>query len=120
MTESAPSVRPWKPPSSATTPGLPVALRAYLSAASIGLGARVAEERLRSAEASRRGRGELLRGLGAVEVRRVPEALELRLRRGERRRMAMAERDDRDPAAEVEVLAPVRVPDAAARRRARS
>ena len=34
-TESAPSVRPWNPPSSATTPGLPVALRAYLSIASI-------------------------------------------------------------------------------------
>ena len=32
VTESAPSVRPWKPPSSATTPGLPVALRAYFSA----------------------------------------------------------------------------------------
>ncbi len=31
---SAPVVRPWKEPSSATTPGLPVALRAYLSAAS--------------------------------------------------------------------------------------
>ena len=78
-----------------------------------GLGAGVAEERLRSAEASRERRGELLRGLGAVQVRRVPEALELRLRRRERRRMAVPERDDRDPAAEVQVLAPVRVPDAA-------
>ena len=35
MTESAPNVRPWNEPSSATTPGLPDALRAYLSAASI-------------------------------------------------------------------------------------
>ena len=35
VTESAPNVRPWNPPSSATTPGLPVALRAYLTAASI-------------------------------------------------------------------------------------
>ncbi len=34
VTESAPSVRPWNEPSSATTPLLPVALRAYLSAAS--------------------------------------------------------------------------------------
>ena len=34
VVESAPSVRPWKPPSSATTPGLPVAFRAYFSAAS--------------------------------------------------------------------------------------
>ena len=34
VAESAPSVRPWKLPSSATTPGFPVALRAYLSAAS--------------------------------------------------------------------------------------
>ena len=32
---SAPKVRPWNEPSSATTPGFPVALRAYLSAASI-------------------------------------------------------------------------------------
>ena len=34
VTESAPSVRPWKEPVSETTPGLPVALRAYLSPAS--------------------------------------------------------------------------------------
>src|SRR5581483_5743143 len=34
VAESEPSVRPWNPPSSAITPGLPVALRAYLSAAS--------------------------------------------------------------------------------------
>ena len=34
VTASAPSVRPWNEPSSATMPGLPVALRAYLSAAS--------------------------------------------------------------------------------------
>ena len=35
VADSAPSVRPWNEPSSATTPGLPVALRAYLIAASI-------------------------------------------------------------------------------------
>ena len=35
VTESAPHVRPWNEPSSATTPGLPDALRAYFSAASI-------------------------------------------------------------------------------------
>ena len=35
VAESAPSVRPWNEPSSATIPGFPVALRAYLSAASI-------------------------------------------------------------------------------------
>ena len=35
VAESAPSVRPWNDPSSATIPGFPVALRAYLSAASI-------------------------------------------------------------------------------------
>ena len=34
VAESAPSVRPWNEPSSATMPGLPVALRAYLIAAS--------------------------------------------------------------------------------------
>ena len=35
VTDSAPSVRPWKEFSSATRPVLPVALRAYLIAASI-------------------------------------------------------------------------------------
>ena len=35
VTESAPQVRPWNEPSSATTPCLPVALRAYFNAASI-------------------------------------------------------------------------------------
>ena len=34
VTASAPSVRPWNDPSSARTPALPVALRAYLIAAS--------------------------------------------------------------------------------------
>ena len=34
VAESAPEVRPWKPPSRATTPAFPVALRAYFSAAS--------------------------------------------------------------------------------------
>ena len=35
VTESAPNVRPWNDPSSATIPGLPLALRAYLRPASI-------------------------------------------------------------------------------------
>ena len=35
VADSAPSVRPWKPPSRATTPAFPVALRAYFNAASI-------------------------------------------------------------------------------------
>ena len=35
VTESAPSVRPWKEPSRATKPLRPVALRAHLSADSI-------------------------------------------------------------------------------------
>jgi hypothetical protein len=35
VTASEPAVRPWNEPSSAITPGLPVALRAYLTAASI-------------------------------------------------------------------------------------
>ena len=34
VTDSAPSVRPWNEPSSATRPVLPVALRAHFSAAS--------------------------------------------------------------------------------------
>jgi hypothetical protein len=34
----------------------------------------------------------------------VPEPVELRVRGGERRRMTMPERDDRDPADQIEVL----------------
>ena len=90
---SAPSVRPWKPPSSATTPGLPVALRAYLIAASIGLGARVAEERLRAAEALREQRRRA-RLIGSVQYRF--EACQSRSScacgGGERRRVAVTER----------------------------
>ena len=78
------------------------------------LRARVAEERLRAAEPRGEPRRELLGRLRAVEVRGVPEAVELCLRGRERRGMTVAERDDRDPASEVEVLAAVGVPHPAA------
>ncbi len=69
----------------------------------VRLGAGVAEERLRTAEPLRQALREHARGLGAVEVRRVPQLVELRVRGGERRRVAMAEPDDGDAAGEVEV-----------------
>ena len=64
--------------------------------------------RRRSASESRPAR--LLHRLGRVEVRRVPEQVELRVRGRERRRMAVAERDDGDPAEQVEVAASRRHP----------
>jgi hypothetical protein len=44
----------------------------------------------------------------------MPEAVELRVRGRKRSRMAVPERHDCDTSTEVEVLAPVVVPDAAA------
>ena len=113
---SAPCVRPWKEPSSATTTGFPVALRAHFSAASIASGAGVAEERARAAEAVGEQLGEPEHRLGRVEVGGVPERVELCVRGGERRRVAVPERDDRDPGEQVEVALAVGVgqPDAVA------
>ena len=71
----------------------------------VRLGAGVAEERLRAAEPRGERLRERLRGLGPVEVRRVPEAVELAVRGGERRRMLVAEPDDGDAGGEVEVAA---------------
>ena len=51
VTESAPSVLPWKPPSSATDTRLPGRLAGVLQRCLDRLRARVAEERLRAAEA---------------------------------------------------------------------
>ena len=54
VTDSAPIVRPWNEPSSATMPGVPVALRAHLSAASIASAPELQKNALRAAEARRR------------------------------------------------------------------
>src|SRR5439155_24148966 len=69
------------------------------------LRARVAEERVRAAEALGQERGEPLHRLGPVEVRDVPQLVELLVRRRERRRMKMAEADDGDAAEEIQVAA---------------
>ena len=84
VTESAPSVRPWNEPSSATISVLPVALRAHLIAASFASAPELQKKRLRTAEAVRQLRGELLHRLREVEVRDVPQLLELCVRRRER------------------------------------
>src|SRR5206468_1058833 len=68
---------------------------------------RVAEEGLRPAEALREGVRELLLRLRAEEIRRVPDAVELRVRRSGHGRVAMAELRHRDAAGEVEILAAV-------------
>src|SRR5581483_1370251 len=72
------------------------------------LGARVAEERPRAAEPVGEEVGEPRHRLRPVEVRDVPEPVELRVRGGERLRVAVAEADDGDAGGEVEVAGPVR------------
>ena len=118
VAESAPSVRPWKPPSSATIRGPPGRLARELERRLVRLGARVAEERLRAAEPLGEERGEPQHRLRPVEVRRVPEPVELRVRGGEWRRVAVAEPDDGDAGDEVEVRAALRRPRRGSRRRA--
>ena len=78
VTDSAPSVRPWKEPSSATMPGLPVALRAYLSAASIASAPELQKNACAPPNRSESSAGELGHRLRPVEVRDVPEPVELR------------------------------------------
>ncbi len=109
MTESAPHVRPWNEPSRATIPALPEDLRAYFSAASIASRAGVAEERLRAAEALGQPLGELRHRLGPVEVRDVPQPVELRVGCCERCGVSVPEADDGDPREEVQVTAAFRV-----------
>src|SRR5919106_1360906 len=77
------------------------------------LGARVAEEGLGAAEALREPGRKGLRGLRAVEVGRMPEPVELLAGGRQRSGVAMAERHDRDPATEVEVLAAGGIPEPA-------
>jgi hypothetical protein len=67
------------------------------------LGAGVAEERVGAAEAIGQLGCELLHRLGEEEVGRVPQLVELRVRRSQRSWVAMAEPDDGDPAEQVEV-----------------
>ncbi len=80
----------------------------------VRLGARVAEERLPALEPLREEGREAEHRLRPVQVRGMPEPVELLVGGGERSRRAMPEPDDRDPRHEVEVLTPRVVPDAAA------
>src|SRR4029079_15027142 len=76
-------------------------------------GARVAEERLPATETLREEPCKPKHRLRPVEVRRVPEPVELRVRRLRDGGMTVSEPDDRDPGAEVEIRAALVVPDAA-------
>jgi hypothetical protein len=80
----------------------------------VRLGTRAAEERLRAARPFGEQRGEREHRLGPVEVRRVPKAVELRVRGGRDGRVAMAQPDDRDSPAEVEIRPARVVPHTAA------
>ncbi len=87
--------------------GLAGRLARVLERGLVRLGAGIAEERLRAAEAVGEDRGQLGGRLARIEVGRVPEPVELRVRGRERRRMAVPERDDGDAGGEVEIAAPV-------------
>ena len=76
-----------------------------------GLGTRVAEERLSAAEAVGQERRELLGRLCPIEVRRMPETLELRPRCSQRDGVKVPERHHGDAASEIEVCAAVCIPD---------
>src|SRR4029079_19458814 len=80
----------------------------------VGLGAGAAEEGLRAARARGKELREPEHRLRPVEGRRVPQRIEVRVRRRSDRGVPVPEAGDRDPAAEVEVRAPFVVPDAAA------
>ena len=71
------SVRPWKPPSSATMRGLPVALRAYLSAASLASAPELQKNAWPATEPLGEERREPQHRLRPVQVGRVPEQVEL-------------------------------------------
>ena len=103
MIESAPIVRPWNEPSSATSPVFPVDLRAHLSAASTASVPELQKNDCAPPNRSDSSAGQVLHRLGRVEVRDVPEPLELLPRRGERGRVAVAEADDGDAGDQVEV-----------------
>ena len=91
--------------------GLPGCLACVLERRLDRLRTGVAEERLGATEAIGEPSRKCLRRLRAVQVGRVPETLELLACRGERSRMTVSERDHRDPASEVEILAAAGVPD---------
>ena len=115
-------VRPWNEPSSATTPVLPVALRAYLIAASFASAPELQKKAWAPPKRSESRSASSAFGSVEYEVRHVPEPVELRVRGRERRGVAVAERDDGEPGAEVEVAPPVVVDEPralAARRRSR-
>ena len=73
VTASAPCVRPWNEPSSATTSGLPVALRAHLSAASTASAPELQKKARAPPKRVGEQAGEPAHRLGRVEVRGVPE-----------------------------------------------
>ena len=109
-------MRPWKLCSSAITPVLPVALRAYFSAASFASAPELQKNACAPPKRSESAAASTRAGSVPIEVRRVPEPVELRVRGGERRRVAVAEPDDGDARGEVEVRAArvVDEPDAVA------
>ena len=73
----------------------------------VRLGPGVAEERLCTAKAFGQLGRERPHRLGTEQVRGMPEPVELCMRGRQRGRMPVAERHDRDPGGEVEILAAV-------------
>ena len=96
-------MRPWKAPWAATSFVRPVS-RVILKADLVGLGARVAEEhpRLRAQQPDQR-LGQRDAGFGGVQVRRVPEGVELAGDGLDDGRVAVPEDVDRDAAEQIDV-----------------
>ena len=112
VADSAPNVRPWKPPCSTTKRPPGRRLRASLSAASLASAPELAEEHLAAQRALRQPLGQPHHRRGVEEVRDVQQPRRLLLHRGDDLRMAVAGVADRDPAQEVEVLVARRRPTA--------
>jgi hypothetical protein len=90
---------------------MPSVLADELDRTLVGLGARVAEERLAAEARAAEPLRELHSALGQVEVRRVGEHADLLANRLDHRRMTVADRADRDAGEEIEVFLAVRVPE---------
>ena len=105
-------VRPWKPPSAATTWVRPVR-RVSLNAASLASAPELVKKTLPGpgVEQGQQLLGELDLGLAGEEVGDVAEGLQLLGDRRDQRGVGVAERVDGDAAEQVDVLLAVGVPD---------
>ena len=119
VSASAPMVRPWKPPSAATTWVRPVR-RVSLNAASLASVPELVKNTLAGPASEQVDQllGQLDLGRAGEEVGDVAERLELLGDGRDQGRVAVAEGVDGDAAEQVDVLVALVVPDVGALRRA--